>query len=234
MLPNLAVTFSSSASSVFSDIWPCWPFLPSWCIFLSWLPQHYLPLFFLLSAALFCLFFLFILLFLISKYGELHSFEGLCFSLCFLLTWSHAPLLKAIYTQWLLTLFSVLASPVSSIVRDLLDTSPWSITGTSASAFKTVLPRAFFSSTNDALPAQLLKPEEHSSFLSSLPLIQSKEDQQKCCYLYPSVLPTISAATTPAQATTCSYPGTALVQSVSLVSFMSHLCSFFTVASMIF
>ena len=64
------------------------------------------------------------------------------------------------------------ASPGSPTVtlqlRDLLDTSPWSITGTSASAFKTVLPRAFFSSTNDALPAQLLKPEEHSSFLSSL------------------------------------------------------------------
>lgn len=72
MLPNLAATFSPLASSVFSDFGlaghSC---LLDASSFLGF--QHYLPLVFLLSAALFCLFFLFVLLFLISKYGELHS-----------------------------------------------------------------------------------------------------------------------------------------------------------------
>ena len=72
MLPNLAVTFSSLASSVFSDVWPCWPFLPSWCIFLSWLPALSSPGFPPLSCS-FLPVFPVRLLFLISKYGELHS-----------------------------------------------------------------------------------------------------------------------------------------------------------------
>lgn len=139
MLPNLAVTFSSLASSVFSDVWPCWPFLPSWCVFLSWLLALSSPGFPPLSCS-FLPVFPVRLLFLISKYGELHSSARRA-PLLFSLLSSHVascPAWKpsACYAS---SRCSVSASPVSSVVRELLETSPWSVTGTSASAFKTVL-----------------------------------------------------------------------------------------------
>ena len=169
MLPNLAATFSSLASSVFSDfglaghscLFDASSFLGFSAIF-HWFSSSQL----LFSACFSCSSSFF---WSVSMENCTALPEGLLsFSLCFLLSWSHAPPSKAVYKLWLLTLFSVSASPVSSIVRELLETYPWSTTGTSASAFRTVFPLTFFSSTNDTLSAQLLKPEAHSSFFSSL------------------------------------------------------------------